>query len=369
MLYCRCPSASVFSAPTGGGEHGGITGENVSTALIKCGLIPSVIDVVNALQVASFHIDFDNVQHLKRLPTYIKVLSALLHCTLTVKPSLYRQVCLEAPRRERRPLALREIIQELPRTEAKHLTAAIGKDTENNPLYLDLSTAPHLLIAGTTGSGKSVLLNGILSSLLFNYSPNDLQLLLIDPKQVEMVKYRGIPHLVKDVITDIDEAEKVLSIACRVMDDRYKELSRQGLKSIVGTQYPRIAIVIDELSDLMMKSGGEGSELERSIIRIAQLGRAAGIHLIIATQRPTKQVLTGMIRANITCKIALQVSSIRESVVILDHKGAEALTGKGDALIKLPTQVEEVRFQSVYTSDNDIQAIVDFWKYKGVYSA
>lgn len=369
MFYCQSPDFDVFPkhAKTSGG---GCTSEEVVAALTLCGLTPAYVDRVEAAQIVSFHIDFPTVAKLNKAMKSAKLLSALLHTQVKIGSSPYRQLCLELPNRTRKTVYLNELeyIQKRIGPKGSKLCAVLGSDTGNRNLAIDIAAAPHILIAGTTGSGKSVLLHSIILSMIYYYTPVRLNLLMIDPKQTQLTKYNGIPHLVMPVITDCCAAQKQLRNTCAVMDNRYKAMREKGVRTIDKTDFPRLVVVIDEFADLMLQAGGEGSAIERDIIRLAQLGREASIHLIIATQRPSKEVLTGLIRANIPCKIALKTSSVRESVVILDHKGAETLTGQGDALLKLSTQVEEIRFQSAFTDDDDISAIVDYWKTRGVWA-
>lgn len=370
MFYCQPPFPDVFPKheKTSGG---GCTTNEVIDALTLCGLTPAGIDRIEAAQIVSFHVDFPTVAKLNKAMKSAKLLSALLHVPVKMCSSPYRQLCLELPNKTRKTVYLNELqyIQKRAVPKNAKLCAVLGSDTSNQNIAIDIAAAPHVMIAGTTGSGKSVLLHSIILSMIYYYTANRLNLLMIDPKQTQLTKYEGIPHLVMPVITDCYAAQRQLHNACAVMDNRYKSMRAAGVRTIDKTDFPRLVIVIDEFADLMMQAGGEGSQLERDIIRLAQLGREAGIHLIIATQRPSKEVLTGLIRANIPCKIALKTSSVRESVVILDHKGAETLTGQGDALLKLSTQVEEIRFQSAYTDDDDIFAIVDYWKTRGVWAA
>lgn len=217
---------------------------------------------------------------------------------------------------------------------------------------LDIAAAPHILISGTTGSGKSVLLHSMLVSLLAHSTPASTRLLMIDPKQTELTQYDGIPQLLRPVVTDAGEAVAALEDVCAEMDRRYKAI-RRGRPAGAA-----IYVIVDELADLMLTGK---KACEASIVRIAQLGRAAGIHLILATQRPTVNVVTGLIKANTPCRIALKSASVRDSVTILDHKGAEALQGHGDALLKRGDSVTETRFQAAFCRPEDIQAIVKYW--------
>jgi len=189
------------------------------------------------------------------------------------------------------------------------------------------------------------------------------QYIMIDPKQVELSAYAGLPHLATPIITSAQEAVKTLQSVNAAMDKRYKAMARKRTKSGAEAGFPRMVIVIDELADLMLVSK---KAVEESIIRIAQLGRAAGIHLLVATQKPVVSVVTGLIQGNIPCKLALQTASTGDSVRILGHKGAESLLGRGDALLKLPDRVQEIRLQCAYTSDQDIAAIVQYWQHNAL---
>ena len=244
-----------------------------------------------------------------------------------------------------------------------HLRTCLGCNSNNKAVVLSVGDMPHILIAGATGSGKSVLLNSMIISMLYSCTPATMQMVMIDPKKVELSKYEGLPHLSCPIVKNHNDAVQTLENVCAEMDSRYDRMAAEGYKKASDMGLPSMVVIIDELADLMLTSK---YECEQSIIRIAQLGRAAGIHLIIATQRPTVNVITGLIKSNIPCKIALQTSSIRDSITILDHKGAESLTGKGDALLKLPSQVEEIRFQSAYVSDADIESVVHYWRYNSI---
>lgn len=271
-------------------------------------------------------------------------------------PQQTPSITLHAPPQAGRVVTLRQTIAtqhwDAYRTPT---SAALGIDEDGTPVYIDLARMPHTLIAGATGSGKSVALDAILCSLLYCASPSQMQLVLIDPKRVELGAYAGLPHLAKPIITDTADAIYTLKQVENAMDARYKAVERG---KPIG---PRMVIVIDELADLMLTSR---KAVEHSIVRIAQLGRAAGMHLILATQKPLVSVVTGLIQANTPCKLALQTASTSDSVRILGHKGAEKLLGRGDALLKLPDRVQEIRLQCAYTHPADIAAIVNYWKYK-----
>lgn len=281
-------------------------------------------------------------------------------------------VGIEVPNRNRSTVTLREIISsaEYKKHAGKLLTVALGKDITGNVNCADLSKMPHLLIAGTTGSGKSVCLNCMITSILYNATPSQVKLLMIDPKQVEFTVYNGIPHLLVPVITDARKAAGSLAWAVSEMDNRYKAFSNAGVRDIGGfNKYvqshteiepmPQIVIFIDELNDLMMVSP---KEVEDSICRLAQKARAAGMHLVVATQRPSVDVITGVIKANIPSRLSLSVSSQVDSRTILDCIGAENLLGNGDMLFSPVGITKPVRIQGAYLSDEEIERIVTFIK-------
>ncbi len=249
------------------------------------------------------------------------------------------------------------------------LKFALGKDVTGKPFTADLASMPHLLIAGTTGSGKSVCVNTILTGYLLNLSPDQLRLLLVDPKRVELTAYNGIPHLLADVIVDAEKVVGALQWMLREMDLRYRMFQVAGARNIDEYNYhqtkagekimPYIVVVIDELADMMMLAP---DDTQNALTRLAQLARATGIHLIIATQRPSVDVLTGLIKANFPARIAFAVASGVDSKVILDQPGAERLLGRGDMLFQAPDAPSPVRLQGVFVSDNEISAVAEFWR-------
>jgi len=279
-------------------------------------------------------------------------------------------VGIEVPNEEMALVALRDIME----TEAyqrgkKPLSLALGKDVSGHPVGADLTSMPHLLIAGTTGSGKSVCVNSILTCLLINNSPDDLRLILVDPKRVELTGYNGIPHLLAPVVVEMERVVGALQWMLREMDKRYHEFAQAGarniqdynarMKSQGGKKIPYLVVVIDELADLMLMAP---DETERTITRLAQLARATGIHMILATQRPSVDVVTGLIKANFPARIAFAVASNTDSRVILDQPGAERLLGRGDMLYQAPDAPAPSRLQGVFVSDSEIHRLVEFWR-------
>ncbi len=250
------------------------------------------------------------------------------------------------------------------------LALCLGKDTASNPMIVDLDKMPHCLVAGTTGSGKSVLMHSFITSLLFRNSPSELKLILIDPKRVELTNYNGIPHLLAPVIVEPEKILSALKWAMSEMDRRYKLFQQVGVRNIQGynemsgfQSLPYIVIMVDELADLMMFAP---VEVEDAITRLAQLARATGIHLVVATQRPSVDIITGLMKANIPCRIAFNVSSMIDSRVIIDQPGAEKLLGRGDMLFMPPDASKPMRIQGVYVSDPEINGMVNYMKQMGV---
>jgi S-DNA-T family DNA segregation ATPase FtsK/SpoIIIE len=251
------------------------------------------------------------------------------------------------------------------------LAFALGQDVAGQPFSADLSRMPHVLIAGATGSGKSVCVNSIICSLLMRATPTEVKLILIDPKRVEMAQYKGIPHLLTEVIVDNDKSVNALKWTVGTMESRYHEFAQRGVRNIAGynealrsgePRMPYIVIVIDELADLMMVSA---YEVEATITRIAQLARATGIHLVVATQRPSVQVITGLIKANIPSRIAFAMTSGVDSRTILDAVGAEDLLGRGDMLYQPIDAPRAVRLQGVLVTDGEIETLARHWRAQG----
>ena len=279
-------------------------------------------------------------------------------------------VGIEVPNDEMALVALRDILEsETFQRNKTSLRFALGQDVAGHPITANLENMPHLLIAGTTGSGKSVCVNSILTAFLINNTPNDLRLILVDPKRVELTGYNDVPHLLAPVVVEMDRIVGALQWMTREMDKRYHEFAKVGSRNITdynarmklqgGKKLPFYLIVIDELADLMMIAP---DETERTITRLAQLARATGIHMILATQRPSVDVVTGLIKANFPARIAFAVASGVDSRVILDQPGAERLLGRGDMLYQAPDAPAPARLQGVFVSDHEIQKLVEFWR-------
>ncbi len=292
-------------------------------------------------------------------------------------------VGIEVPNERRGMVKLGEIIEGLtPRLDKLRIPLFLGKDVKGEALAFDLAEMPHLLIAGRTGTGKSVCLNAMILSILMTKTPDEVKLLLIDPKMVELSQFKRIPHLMHPVVTDMKKAESLLSWACDKMDERYGFLQRAGVRNIQGYNalgadellnrmrpendeeaaripmyMPYIVIIADEMSDLMMTAA---KEVEAHIVRLAQKARAAGIHLILATQRPTVDVITGLIKGNMPARISFQVTSRNDSRVVLDEMGADKLLGNGDMLFLVPGTSHIVRAQGTYVSDAEVTRVCEY---------
>ncbi|MDE2818063.1 MAG: DNA translocase FtsK 4TM domain-containing protein [Chloroflexota bacterium] len=282
-------------------------------------------------------------------------------------------VGIEIPNQSTTIVTMREFMNDPAFAEhAGMLPLALGRDVANDARVTDLATMPHLLIAGATGSGKSACVNAIICSLLMQHTPETLRFLVVDPKMVEMIGYSDIPHLLRPVITDLDEVVPTLMWAADEMTRRYKVLAQEGFRNIQTYNTAKreageepmhyLVILIDELADLMMTAAGD---VEKYLCRLAQMARAVGIHLVVSTQRPSVDVLTGLIKANFPCRIAFAVSSQADSRTILDGAGAEKLIGQGDMLFAPKEATRLTRIQGTYLADDDISRIVQFWREQG----
>ena len=285
-------------------------------------------------------------------------------------------VGIEVPNKEKEVVHFREILDRDEFRENKSkLTVGVGKDVAGNVQLADIAKMPHVLIAGSTGSGKSVCINTIITSIIYNAKPSEVKFVMVDPKVVELSVYNGIPHLLIPVVTDPRKAAGALAWAVQEMDDRYNKFASKGVRDLKGYnkiiekeseegagKLPQIVIIIDELADLMMVAK---NDVEDAICRLAQKARAAGMHLVIATQRPSVDVITGLIKANVPSRIAFAVSSQVDSRTILDSVGAEKLLGKGDMLFFPSGAPKPSRVQGAFVSDDEVEKIVDFIKSNG----
>jgi len=286
-------------------------------------------------------------------------------------------VGIEVPNDEVSLVALRDSIQSkaFQKLKGRPLRFAIGQDVSGNAVAADLAAMPHLLIAGTTGSGKSVCVNALIACLLMHNTPDDLRMIMVDPKRVELTGYDGIPHLLSPVVVELKRVIGALQWITREMDQRYHRFAESGARNIVDfnkkmeaqgeKKLPYLVVVIDELADLMMLAP---DETERTITRLAQMARATGIHMIISTQRPSVDIVTGLIKANFPARIAFAVASSVDSRVIIDQPGAERLLGKGDMLFQAPDAPSPIRLQGVFVSDQELQRLVRFWRAQAGYS-
>ena len=302
-------------------------------------------------------------------------------------------VGVEVPNEKQVMVRLRELIEASGDQSGKRrIPMFLGKDVSGRPLVVDMTKMPHLLIAGRTGTGKSVCLNTLILSILMTRTPEDVKMLMIDPKMVELSPYRRVPHLMHPVITDMKKAEAALAWAVEKMEERYSLLARVGVRHLdnynrlgkdeildrleidpespdadeIPESMPYIVIIADEMADMMMTSG---KDVEGHIIRLAQKSRAVGIHLVLATQKPTVDVITGLIKSNLPSRISFQVSSRTDSRVVLDEMGAEKLLGNGDMLYLAPGTSNLTRSQGTYVSDDEVNEVIDFYsQYEPQYS-
>ena len=334
-----------------------------------------IINVTRGPSVTRYEVELEKGVRLNKLTTAADDIALSLGATgvrIAAVPGKISVVGIEVPNRAVNMVTLREVIDSQEFAKAKSKSSfAVGKDIGGSCIVGNIAKLPHMLIAGTTGSGKSVCMNSIIISLLYKADPQDVNLIMIDPKMVELGIYNGIPHLKIPVITDPKKAAGSLQWAVAEMMRRYKSMSDAGVRDLEsynsmidsqqmeGTKIPQLVVIIDELADLMLVAA---KEVEESICRIAQMGRAAGIHLVIATQRPSADVITGLMKANIPSRIAFSVASAMESRIILDTQGAEKLVGKGDMLYAPIGNGKPKRVQGCFVSDTEVEAVASYVK-------
>ena len=354
----------------------------IEETLLSFGAPGRVIEINRGPTITQFGVEPDFVSNRSGKRTKVKVnkISALADdLALALAAASIRieapvpgkgYIGMEVPNSTSSQVALRDLIESKAYKSIKSpLALCLGQDVSGAPICADLRSMPHLLIAGTTGSGKSVCVNGIIATLLLNNSPDTLKMLMIDPKRVELTTYRHIPHLLVPVIVDVNKVVSSLQWISREMDNRYSKFSNIGARNIEDfnkkafkhdeEKLPYIVVIVDELADLMMASA---EDTEQIITRLAQMARATGIHLIISTQRPSSDVVTGLIKANFPARIAFAVASLIDSRVILDHPGAERLLGRGDMLFQAPDAAQPLRMQGTYVSDTELRKLVRHWR-------
>jgi DNA segregation ATPase FtsK/SpoIIIE, S-DNA-T family len=359
------PSPSLLALGRGGPEHDvEETSRRLTQALSDLGVEAQVVRAVVGPRVTRYELRLGSgvkVGKVRNLQQDIAYALAATEVRILAPIPGKSAVGVEVPNTRPAKVTLGDVFLEYPEGNDWTLPVGLGKDISGRAVFFDLADMPHLLVAGTTGSGKSVMLNALLTSLLLTTDPRQVKMVLIDPKRVELSHYARIPHLITPVVTDVKKAANALSWAVTEMERRYEVLERSGARSLHGynarseVQMPYVVIVIDELADLMMQAA---AKVEDAVIRIAQKARAVGIHLVVATQRPSVDVITGMIKANIPSRVAFAVSSQVDSRVILDSVGAEALLGMGDMLYKPVSAVRPSRVQGAFISENEVERVV-----------
>jgi len=375
--YCFPPIDLLKNSPYGAQDGTMEMRENtrrLNETLASFKIEAHIINVTRGPSVTRYEVELDKGVRLNKLTTCADDIALSLGASgvrIAAVPGKISVVGIEVPNRAVTTVSLREVIDSNEFNMAKSKSSfAVGKDIGGSCIVGNIAKLPHMLIAGTTGSGKSVCMNSIIISLLYKASPEDVKLIMVDPKMVEWGIYNGIPHLLIPVVTDPKKAAGSLQWAVTEMMRRYKAMSDAGVRdlesynSIVeaeqeGTKLPQVVVIIDELADLMLVAA---KEVEESICRIAQMGRAAGIHLIIATQRPSADVITGLMKANIPSRIAFAVASAMESRIILDTQGAEKLVGKGDMLYAPIGNGKPLRVQGCFVSDPEVEAVASYVK-------
>lgn len=375
--YCF-PSIELLNAPSRSSQDGTMemreNTRRLNETLASFKIEAHIVNVTRGPSVTRYEVELEKGVKLSKLTSCADDIALSLGASgvrIAAVPGKISVVGIEVPNRAVTTVSLREVIDsnEFGRAKSKS-SFAVGKDIGGNCIVGNIAKLPHMLIAGTTGSGKSVCMNSIIISLLYKASPEDVKLIMVDPKMVELGVYNGIPHLLIPVVTDPKKAAGSLQWAVTEMMRRYKAMSDAAVRdlesynSIIeaegeGNKLPQVVVIIDELADLMLVAA---KEVEESICRIAQMGRAAGIHLIIATQRPSADVITGLMKANIPSRIAFAVASAMESRIILDTQGAEKLVGRGDMLYSPIGNGKPLRVQGCFVSDSEVEAVAAYVK-------
>lgn len=371
------PPLSLLSDASGGNADRGDIKQNaaiIEKTLESFGITARVAEINKGPAVTQYALEIALGTKLSKITTLHNDLALALAAPGQIRieaPIAGRSlVGIEIPNRTPEFVTVRSILEsEKMRGAKSKMTVALGLDVSGQAQVADIAKMPHVLIAGSTGSGKSVCINAFLTTLLFRNSPTEMKLILVDPKRVELSLYNGIPHLLTPVIVDVDKVLSALKWATSEMERRYKLFASVGVRNIEGynemagfTALPYLVVVIDEMADVMMFAP---VEVEDAICRLAQMARATGIHLILSTQRPSVDVLTGLIKANIPCRVAFNVTSMVDSRVIIDNPGAEKLLGRGDMLYIPPDQSKPARIQGAFLSDAEVHKVVDYLKSKG----
>lgn len=383
--YQKPPLSLLNDAKKGQGdskEYLSDMANKLQRTLSNFGVEAKVVAVTLGPSVTQYKIQIDagvKVSKVINLSDDIKLNMAVTDVRIEAPIPGEPYIGIEVPNKEKTMVGFKELASSKEFTEAKSKIAfCVGKDINGNVIVGNIEKMPHLLIAGATGSGKSVCINTIIMSILYHATPDEVKMIMVDPKMVELSVYNGIPHLLIPVVTDAKKAAGALHWAVKEMTDRYELLAKAGVRNIEGfnekveqdalpeeipqdrrKKLPQLIIILDELADLMMVAA---SDVEDSIVRLAQLARAAGMHLIIATQRPTSNVITGLIKANVPSRIAFSVSSSIDSRVIIDMNGAEELLGNGDMLYAPQNESKPRRLQGAFVSDDEVARVVDFLK-------
>ena len=374
--YCF-PPINLLNRPTRGSADGTMemreNSRRLNETLASFKIDAHIVNVTRGPSVTRYEVELDKGVRLNKLTSVADDIALSLGAAsvrIAPVPGKISVVGIEVPNRAVSMVALREVIDSPEFAKSKSKSSfAVGKDIGDHCIVGNIAKMPHMLIAGTTGSGKSVCMNSIILSLLYKSGPEDVKLIMVDPKMVELANYNGIPHLMIPVVTDPKKAAGALQWAVTEMMRRYKTMSDSGVRDLEsfngiveaegGEKLPQLIVIIDELADLMLVAA---KEVEDSICRIAQMGRAAGIHLVIATQRPSADVITGLMKANIPSRIAFSVASGIESRIILDTVGAEKLVGKGDMLFAPIGSGKPLRVQGCFVSDAEVEAVTSYIK-------
>ncbi len=374
--YCF-PPLDLLKLPAGSAADGTAemkeNSRRLNETLASFKIEAHIINVTRGPSVTRYEVELEKGVRLSKLTTAADDIALSLGASgvrIAAVPGKISVVGIEVPNRAVTTVSLREVIDSTEFSKARSKSSfAVGKDIGGNCIVGNIAKLPHMLIAGTTGSGKSVCMNSIIISILYKASPDDVKLIMVDPKMVELGIYNGIPHLLIPVVTDPKKAAGSLQWAVTEMMRRYKAMSDAGVRDLAaynsimeadgGKKLPQVVVIIDELADLMLVAA---KEVEESICRIAQMGRASGIHLVIATQRPSADVITGLMKANIPSRIAFAVASAMESRIILDTQGAEKLVGRGDMLFSPIGSGKPKRVQGCFVTDEEVEAVATFVK-------